>query len=194
MLDSYLKILYTLWASLYDRYIDPLFRFDRYAAINALHAKPQEKILEIGIGTGLNISHYPPCKLTGIDFSKAMLNKAKQKHTNVILRLADARKLPFKNNNFDKAITTYVLRVSPEPKKIISEVARVIKKGGLFVIVDQFQGKNKLLLSLLQPFKLLLGWGKEYELNDLLTDDLTILTNKRFGAMSNTRLVVLKRV
>lgn len=109
------------------------------------------------------------------------------------LKHSDARELPFKANTFDKALTTYVLRVSPEPHKIMRDVSRVVKKGGLFIIVDQFKGKNKVLLSLVQPFKLLLGWGKEHNLKDLIKDTpWVILSNERMGVMDNTRLVVLR--
>ena len=69
----------------------------------------------------------------------------------------------------------------------------MVKNGGLFVIVDQFKGKNKLLLALFQPFKILLGWGKEYNLQELIKGtSWVMIINKQFGTMENTRLVVLK--
>lgn len=194
--DKYLKVVYSLWAKCYDTFVDPLFKFDRKSVIKQLRSKKNDHILELGVGTGLNLPFYPAfCRITGVDFSSAMLKKAKQKRTlaKLSLLVADARSLPFAANSFDKAITTYVLRVSPDPKKILREVSRVVKKGGLFIIVDQFKGENKFLLAVFQPFKLLLGWGREYVLDELLKGSAWgVITNNQFGVMKNTRLVVLK--
>lgn len=191
---KYLEIVYYFWAKIYDRIIDSLFKFNREKVIKELKILKNDKILEVGVGTGLNLPFYPKnCEVTGIDFSKAMLEKARNKNYKAKLRLVDARKLPFPDNYFDKAVTTYVLRVSPEPKKILKEVSRVVKNNGLFVILDQFKGKNRLILSIIQPFKLLLGWGKDYNIKKLIFDtSWQIVSNKKFGIMNNTRLIVLK--
>lgn len=196
--SRYIRAVYSFWAHIYDSIIDPLFRFDRRKAIHALNIKKGDHVLEVGVGTGLNLPHYPAlCHVMGIDFSSAMLKKSKSKKSKarVELREGDARELPFGKNTFDKALTTYVLRVSPEPHKIMRDVSRVVKKGGMFVVVDQFKGKNNLLLTLAQPFKLLLGWGKEHDINDLIKGTPWVIqSSKRMGLMPSTRLVVLKNM
>lgn len=185
--------MYSLWARIYDTVVDPLFHFDRRRVVKSL---PKGKILEVGVGTGLNLPYYPSgYAVTGIDFSQAMLNKAKQKKSaaQITLKVMDASSMSFPDNTFDHALTTYVLRLAPEPKKILLETARVVKPGGTFVIVDQFKGKNTILLALMQPFKILLGWGKEYDLKELIAHTFwEVQSNKRFGVMSNTRLVMLR--
>ncbi|RMD58239.1 methyltransferase domain-containing protein, partial [Candidatus Woesearchaeota archaeon] len=102
-----------------DSAIDKAFNFDRKKVIEALEIKPKDKILEIGVGTGLNLPHYPQnCTVYGIDFSKSMLERAREKKAKAKIKLlkADARSLEFQNSFFDKAIMTYTLRVSPQPK------------------------------------------------------------------------------
>lgn len=192
----YLKFVYGLWANVYDEFIDPLFAFNRKKVINTLNIKKHEKILEVGVGTGLNLTHYPnTCTVIGIDISPVMIKKAKRKkyQAKVILKLADARKLPYRKEFFDKALATYVLRVSPNPKIIMDELHRVVKPEGKLVILDQFKGKNKLLLTILQPLKLILGWGKEYNPRDLITGTgWKMVSNRSIGRMSNTRLLVLR--
>src|SRR4051794_10140925 len=63
-------------------------------------------VLELAIGTGLNLPHYPDdIRLTGIDLSPAMLaiaaDRARHLHRDVDLRTGDAERLPFRDNSFD---------------------------------------------------------------------------------------------
>ena len=198
-MKKYLKFIYSIWSRIYDKYIDPIFYFDRKKVIEALKLKKHEQVLEVGVGTGLNLPHYPRCvSVTGVDFSKAMLSKAKKKRTSarVTLKLMDASKLSFKSNSFDKVLATYVLRVVPNPKAVLKEVARVTKPGALFVVLDQFREKDvlSLLFSIVAvPFKLALGWGKDPFLDEIIRNTpWKVYSQKRFGKMKGTKLVVLK--
>ena len=67
MFQKYLQVCYFFWARIYDSVLDKLFKFDRKKVIRALNAKPNHKILEVGIGTGLNLPYYPKCTVYGID-------------------------------------------------------------------------------------------------------------------------------
>ena len=180
--DRYLKGIYWMWSGIYDRWIDRYFQFDRNGVIAQLDLQKCQNILEIGVGTGLNLPYYPDgITVTGIDISSSMLEKAKRKkHTaNLKLLLANACLMPFANGSFDHALCTYVLRVSPNPINVLNEVSRVVKDGGKFVIVDQFKGKNTFLLLFLKPLKLILGWGKEYRIEELISGtDWEILIEK----------------
>lgn len=196
-MKKYIQLVYTFWSKIYDSLIDPLFHFDRKKVIKAIKIKNGDKILEMGVGTGLNLKYYPKdCTVYGIDFSKAMLKKAGQKkaRAKIILKYADARKTSFPKAFFDKAMMTYVLRVSPSPRAVLEEAARVLKPKGTLVILDQFKGGNVLTLTIMKPFKLLLGWGKEYELEELVKGlPFKIKEKKKFGVMKNTQLVILQK-
>ena len=69
-------------------------------------------MLEVGIGTGLNLPLYPPsCRLTGIDLSGEMLDKAVERThklamPGVVLKVMDATSMDFADNEFDKALAT----------------------------------------------------------------------------------------
>jgi len=199
-MKNYLKCIYSIWSKLYDKILNRIFFFDRSKVIKALSPKKGERILEVGVGTGLNLQHYPAgISVTGIDFSKAMLAQASKKvkgsKAKIKLETQDAAKLRFKPNSFDKAFTTYVLRVSPAPKKVLLEAARVTKPGAMFVILDQFKekGTSRIISAILAPFKLLLGWGRDLDLAELIRGtDWKIHSRKQFGKMKGTKIVVLK--
>ncbi|MDP3734452.1 MAG: methyltransferase domain-containing protein [Nanoarchaeota archaeon] len=195
IIKQYLRLIYTFWAKFYDNYVEPRWKFDRRKAIEFLQINTGDRILEIGVGTGLNLPFYPQdCTVIGIDISSAMLQKAKQKphQAEITLQKIDGQHLPFPHNSFDKALATYALRVSPHPKKVLQELNRVVTKGGIFCIVDRFKGKS--IISWLQnPFFFLIGGGWNYNINKLITGtSWTLVHDKPFGTKRNTRLIILR--
>ena len=72
--------VYTSYAKIYDRIFGKVFHEGRQSIIQNLNAQPHEKILEVGVGTGLALPMYPRhCQIVGIDFSEGMLDQAKQR-------------------------------------------------------------------------------------------------------------------
>lgn len=197
MLKKYLQIIYTFWAHIYDHIVDRWFSFDREKVIASLKMQSQEKVLEVGVGTGLNLPFYPAgCEVYGIDFSHEMLKKARQKRhqAKVHLKYGEAGSLPFPDDFFDKAVGTFVIRVSPKPKKILAEVSRVVKKDGVFVIYDQFKGnQHSFLTALWKSLAKLFGWGQDYSIDDLLAQtSWEKVSDKSIGHPKSARLVVLR--
>lgn len=188
----YLKALYCVWAKLYDDLIDKIFSFDRKVVIDRLELEPGARVLEIGVGTGLNLPFYPArIFIVGIDFSSAMLKKARKKSckAHVDLVLSDAHTIDYPDAHFTHALATYVLRVTPSPTSLLKEMSRVMAPGGKFIVLDQFQKWNWLT----SPLKLTLGWGHDFLVEDLLTDSpWKVVSKKRFGAKRNTWLLVLR--
>lgn len=97
--------------------------------------------LEIAIGTGANLSHYPPAvDLTGIDWSPAMLQVARrqadQVHRDVTLHRADAAALPFPADSFDTVVTTFALCCIPDERAALVEALRVLRPGGRLLLAD----------------------------------------------------------
>ncbi|RMD58238.1 hypothetical protein D6825_01630 [Candidatus Woesearchaeota archaeon] len=70
----------------------------------------------------------------------------------------------------------------------------MLKPKGKLVILDQFKEGNPLILTLIQPIKLLLGWGKEYDIQELTQNTpFKIKKKKRFGKMEGTQLCVMEK-
>lgn len=190
--------MYALWAQVYDVVIDPLFNFSRSRVVGMLPLEDGGHTLEIGVGTGLNLPFYPShCKVTGVDLSQSMLTKAKEKSHEATVELVcyDAASLPFKDNSFDHALATYVLRVSPDPKEVLVEASRVVKSGGRFVIVDQFTDQKSSPQRIMNSMSLLLGWGQDYHLEDLIQGTgWKTISQERIGKVLNACIVTLENV
>ncbi len=97
--------------------------------------------LEIGIGTGANLDHYPPdCELTGIDWSSAMLDIARRRADRirrpVTLQHGDAAALPFPAESFDTVVATFALCCIPDERAALVEALRVLRPGGSLLLVD----------------------------------------------------------
>lgn len=97
--------------------------------------------LEIAIGTGANLPHYPAdVDLTGIDWSPDMLrvarHRAERKPRAVALTRADASALPFPTATFDTVVSTFALCCIPDERAALVEALRVLRPGGRLLLVD----------------------------------------------------------
>src|SRR5207247_1162845 len=116
------------YAPVYDFIFDWIFAPGRQAAIKHLALTAADNVLEVGIGTGLNLPLYPPtCRLTGIDLSQEMLDKAVERvqtllMPNVTLKVMDATAMDFADDEFDKAVATYTISAVPDPVAVLREM------------------------------------------------------------------------
>lgn len=100
----------------------------------------KEKILEVGCGRGFYLKTlktlWPDLEVTGIDLNQKYLDQAKKFLGNLEVQLvcADATKLPFKDNSFDRIIATEVLEHISDDQKAIAEMYRVLKPGGIAIV------------------------------------------------------------
>jgi phosphatidylethanolamine/phosphatidyl-N-methylethanolamine N-methyltransferase len=168
---------YELYAPVYDVLFDWIFAPGRAAAIRYLGLAQGDSVLEVGIGTGLNLPLYPPvCRLTGIDLSQEMLDKAIERVqtlavSDVTLKVMDATAMDFADNEFDKAVATYTISAVPEPVSVLREMRRVVKPGGVIVILNHFRSERKLIgwvEDLVAPVCTRLGWKSNLALKPLL--------------------------
>jgi ubiquinone/menaquinone biosynthesis C-methylase UbiE len=116
------------------------------------------KVLEVGVGTGRNISYYPAgIDITAIDLAPGMLERAQKVaaalHANVDLRLGDVQILDFPDNTFDDVAATFVFCTVPDPILGLREVARVLKPGGQLLLLEHVRAANPIgvLMDLLNP-------------------------------------------
>lgn len=170
---------YELYAPVYDFIFDWIFSPGRAAAVKqlALALGRSDSVLEVGIGTGLNLPLYPAtCQLTGIDLSQEMLDKAVERvetlaMPNVTLKVMDATSMDFGDDEFDKALATYTISAVPDPVAVLREMRRVVKPGGVIVILNHFRSDRRLmgwLEDLVAPVCTRLGWKSNLALGPLL--------------------------
>ncbi|HSL49726.1 MAG TPA: methyltransferase domain-containing protein [Candidatus Deferrimicrobiaceae bacterium] len=171
------KRAYKLYAPAYDFVFDWIFRPGREAAIRLLDIRRGHQVLEVGIGTGLNLPLYPAhCRVSGIDLSEEMLEKAHEKVlefrlSNVALRAMDATVMDFAEDQFDSAVATYTISAVPDPVGVLREMKRVVKPGGNIVILNHFRSERPAvgrLEDLVAPVCTRLGWKSNLALEPLL--------------------------
>ena len=102
-------------------------------------------VLEVAIGTGLNLPFYPPpVALTGVDLSPAMLElarrRAKALGRPVDLRVGDAEALDLPDASFDTVVCTFSLCGIPDERRAIAEMRRVLRPGGRLLLIDHVVG------------------------------------------------------
>lgn len=127
---------YNRIAPLYDAIDAPIKReaFSRWREKLWSHVEG-ERILEVSIGTGKNIPHYPAyTQVTAVDLSEKMLARARQRpqklHVEVEFQLMDVQRLEFPDAAFDAAVATFVFCSIPDPVVGLREVTRVIGSDG----------------------------------------------------------------
>jgi ubiquinone/menaquinone biosynthesis C-methylase UbiE len=106
-----------------------------------LGERARGRVLEVAIGTGLNLPHYPAdVSITGIELSPAMLAVARQRATDlgrdVDLREGDAEHLPFGDASFDTVVCALSLCTIPNPGAAVAEMRRVLGPGGRLLLLD----------------------------------------------------------
>ena len=156
------------------------------------------EVLEIAVGTGRNLRHYPDgVKLTGIEFSPAMLEIARTGAAELgrvaDLRLGDAQALEFADESFDTVVCTLALCTIPDDRAAVSEVRRVLRPGGRFLLLEHVRSPNlaiRLGERLLEPLAL------RFEADHLLREPLEHLRAEGFALeqVLRSKLGIVERV
>jgi ubiquinone/menaquinone biosynthesis C-methylase UbiE len=125
----------------YDRQIEFLERIWFAGGREWIGARARGRILEVAIGTGRNLDHYPAdATITGVELSPAMLDLARQRATTLgraaDLREGDAEQLPFDDGSFDTVVCALSLCAIPDDRKAIGEMRRVLAPGGRLLLLD----------------------------------------------------------
>jgi phosphatidylethanolamine/phosphatidyl-N-methylethanolamine N-methyltransferase len=149
--NDFVAHVYEKLASVYDLAFGPALHPGRLRALKCMALAPGHEVLEVGVGTGINVTLYPrDCSVVGVDLSPSMLEKARErcaKHDAQHVRLLamDAADLTFPDGSFDVVYAPYVISVVPDPVKVAREMRRVCRRGGRIVILNHFRSANRVL-------------------------------------------------
>jgi len=116
-------------------------------------------VLEVGVGTGKNMPYYPAgIRVTAVDLSGQMLSRARRRAPHLRLPVplvqTDVQALAFPDAAFDTAVATFVFCSVPDPVRGLREVARVVRLGGLVVLLEHVRAEGPILgrlMDLLDP-------------------------------------------
>lgn len=125
-----------------------------------------DTILEVGVGTGKNFEYYPEGRaVTALDISPKMLEQAGRRAdelgVDVQLVEGDAQALPFEDDSFESAVTTFVFCSVPDPIQGLSELRRVLEPGGQLLMLEHVLSQKPVIRTLMKwfdffPYRL---WG-----------------------------------
>ena len=176
--NDFVARVYEKLASVYDLVFGPTLHPGRIEAIQKMTIHPGDSVLEVGVGTGINLSMYPSsCAITGIDLSTPMLDKARDRILNKGLRNCrvmemDAAKMSFPDESFDIVYAPYLISVVPDPVQVAQEMRRVCRKGGRIVILNHFKSENPILSRIetaISPLTVHIGFKSDLDLKGFLT-------------------------
>lgn len=170
---------YTRWSVGYDVFFSGIVQNGRRLAVEMMNCQPDDRVLEVGVGTGLSLDHYPSeTRIVGIDLTPRMLEKAQERVrrkelANVDLELMDAQEMSFDAGTFDRVVAMYVASVVPDPKRMVAEMRRVCKPGGDLFIVNHFTNPNRLVRgfeTMLTPLSSFLGFRPDFPLDRFVSE------------------------
>lgn len=195
---------YRRWAGVYDTVFGGISSRARLRAVSLVNRLVGSDVLEVGVGTGLALPHYELDKrITGIDLSKEMLRKARERVrddalSNVrALHEMDAEATIFEDASFDVAVAMFVASVVPNPKRMLAELRRVVRPGGNILLVNHFaaaRGPRWWIERTMAPASRALGWHPDFSMDAIFSiPDLALIEIEPvppFGIFTVVRLPV----
>lgn len=169
--------VYSNYAGVYDKVFGRVFQDSREAVVRNLKVEPGERVLEVGVGTGLCLPLYPAnCDITAIDVSEAMLEKAAvrvKEHglTNVKLMHMDAGAMDFPDSSFDIVIAAYVVTAVPDYRKLMQEMVRVSRRGGRLILLNHFTQDSPIIAAVekaISPICTRIGFRTDLSVDEVI--------------------------
>jgi phosphatidylethanolamine/phosphatidyl-N-methylethanolamine N-methyltransferase len=178
------RAAYRRWAGVYDTVFGAVWTPARRRAVEAVNRLPGRRVLEVGVGTGLALPWYSGEKrIVGIDLSAEMLERARARAAalpNVEgLHEVDAEDTGLPDDSFDIAVAMFVASVVPHPRRLVTEMRRLVRPGGDLLFVNHFRaarGPRWWAEKALTPAGRHLGWHPDFAMEALLS------TEERDGA------------
>ncbi|NWJ27519.1 class I SAM-dependent methyltransferase [Rhizobium sp. Td3] len=199
------RAIYRYWAPVYD-IVYSLFLRRAQRTLAARAAEVGRDILEVGVGTGLILPFYPPdSRVTGIDISAEMLERATRKKEKLglahvmKLEVMDACNMKFPDRSFDVICIPFVLPLVPDPDALLNECARIVRPGGEIIIVSKLTesaGGLREFEEFISPVARKLGLSSAFR-SEMITrwlsqsKDVSLVENTRIRPVGFFRLIRL---
>ena len=157
-------------------------------------------VLELGIGTGLNLPHYPKTVtwLHAVDpaniLPKIVTERSANQSFPIRIQHVTAETLPFEDRSFDYVVSTWTLCTIPDPVKALREVRRVLKPEGRFLFLEHGRSEDAKIAAWqdrLNPIQNIIGCGCNLnrKIDHIIAQaGLKIITLDRFQMQSVPRL------
>jgi phosphatidylethanolamine/phosphatidyl-N-methylethanolamine N-methyltransferase len=201
--NHFVERVYEKLAVVYDVIFGPTLHPGRVEALKKMNVQPGDAVLEVGVGTGINLPLYPAsCKVVGVDLSLHMLEKARDRVADKGLRNCrvlemDAAAMSFPDESFDIVYAPYLISVVPDPVKVAQEMKRVCKPGGRVVILNHFKSDNRFLSKFetaISPLTVHIGFKSDLDLQGFLTQaDLHPLSIDKVNLLNMWTLVTCEK-
>ena len=201
--NDFVERVYGKLASVYDVMFGPALHGGRVEAIKRIGLRSGDRVLEVGVGTGINTPLYPrDCSVTGIDISASMLEKAQERVAgrqmdNVRLLQMDAAALDFPTNSFDVVYASYMINCVPDPVQVAREMYRVCRVGGRIIFLNHFLSSNRFVSRaerLISPLTIHIGFKADFDLPAFLAQtDLRPTSIEKMNTPKLWSLVICRK-
>jgi demethylmenaquinone methyltransferase/2-methoxy-6-polyprenyl-1,4-benzoquinol methylase len=113
-------------------------RLWRRAVARAVAARPGERVLDLGAGTGTSSLPFAAAgaRVVPCDFSFGMLREGRKRYPRLPFTAGDATRLPFADDSFDSVTTSFALRNVHDTDAALRELLRVTRPGGRLVVCE----------------------------------------------------------
>lgn len=174
---THVERVYSAYSRVYDRVFGRVFQDSRVVLAAAIEPRPGENVLEVGVGTGLLLPLYADrCRVTGIDLSAGMLDKARERVDqlglqDVTLEQMDAGAMTFADDSFDIAVAAYVVTAVPDYRAVMNEIVRVVRPGGRILLLNHFVNGSPVLAACeraVSPLCIHLGFRTDLSVGQVL--------------------------
>lgn len=141
--------VYNHIGGLYDAALGFWSRKVRRAAAGALDLREGDRLLIVGVGSGMELEHLPTrTRGVGVDLSDGMLRRARRRRRKLRmeglnLRVMDAQRLDFPDGSFEAVYLPLILTVAESGARVLGEAARVAAPEGRIVVADRFWSEEK---------------------------------------------------
>lgn len=192
---------YRRLAPVYDLLFGQVLEPGRRRMAEVIRTLQPASLLEVGVGTGLALAHYPTTsRIVGIDLSHEMLERARERARalpdhKITIAYMNAERTSFADGSFDCVTLPYVLSVTPRPAELVREIRRICKPDGTIVVLNHFSGSRfwSLTERAFRSAAEHVGFRSDFRYEEqILSHDWQVASIASVNLLGLSKLVVLK--